>query len=109
MPARLTLYLPNRPARVHTLREESDYVVGRDADCNLQIDDERVSRRHALLRATEGAWSVADLRSKNGTQVDGATARTDGQGLQSVSWISFGGILARFEQLSNEAAARQQE
>ncbi len=53
MPARLTFYLPQRPARVHDLRDGEDYVVGRDADCPLQVDDDRVSRRHALLRSRE--------------------------------------------------------
>ncbi|HEV8629925.1 MAG TPA: FHA domain-containing protein [Thermoanaerobaculia bacterium] len=109
MPARLTLYLPNRPARVHTLREGGDYVVGRDADCAVRVDDDRVSRRHAQLKVTAGSWRLADLRSKNGTQVDGAVARADGHPLQEVSWISFGGVLGRFEQLSEEAASRQQE
>ena len=108
MPARLTLYLPQRPARVHDLRDGEDYVVGRDADCPLQVDDDRVSRRHALLRSREGSWTVVDLRSKNGTQVDGVDARA-ATPLLGTSWVSFGGLLARFETLSAEAAARTTE
>jgi len=109
MPARLTFYLPDRPARVHTLREGAECVIGRDPDCDVQLDDDRVSRRHAQLRSQDGGWQLADLRSKNGTQVDGSTVRAPGAPLQEVSWISFGGLLARFERLSEEAAARQQE
>jgi putative methionine-R-sulfoxide reductase with GAF domain len=109
MPARLTLFLPNRPARVYTLREGSEHAVGRDPDCLVLVDDDRVSRRHALLRAEGAGWRLADLRSKNGTQVDGTTVRAAGQPLHETSWISFGGVLARFEQLSEEAAARQQD
>ena len=109
MPARLTLFLADRPARVYTLREGADHVVGRDPDCAVRIDDDRASRRHAILRADEGRWRLADLRSKNGTQLDGTTVRAPAQPLQETSWISFGGVLARFEQLSEEAAARQQD
>jgi putative methionine-R-sulfoxide reductase with GAF domain len=105
MPARLTLYLPQRPARVHDLRDGDDYVVGRDADCPLQVDDDRVSRRHALLRRREDGWSVVDLRSKNGTQVDGVDCRA-ATALRGTSWVSFGGLLARFEVVSEEALAR---
>jgi pSer/pThr/pTyr-binding forkhead associated (FHA) protein len=109
VPARLTLFLADRPARVYTLREGADHVIGRDADCAVRIDDDRASRRHSLLRAEDGKWRLADLRSKNGTQLDGSTVRGTGQPLQETSWISFGGVLARFEQLSEEAAARQQD
>ena len=108
MPARLTLYLPQRPARVYDLRDGEDYVVGRDADTPLQADDDRVSRRHALIRSRAGSWSVVDLRSKNGTQVDGADASSP-RPLTGTSWVSFGGLLARFEILSPEAAAHTTE
>ncbi|HXT19660.1 MAG TPA: GAF domain-containing protein [Thermoanaerobaculia bacterium] len=109
MPARLTLFLADRPARVYTLREGADHLVGRDAECAVRIDDERASRRHALLHATEGEWKLADLRSKNGTQLDGSAVRGAPRPLLETSWISFGGVLARFEQLTEEAAARQQD
>lgn len=108
MPARLTFYLPQRPARVHDLRDGEDYVVGRDPDCPLQVDDDRVSRRHALLRGRGGSWTVVDLRSKNGTQVDGVEAPAP-RAVEGTSWVSFGGLLARLEVLSPEAAARGAE
>ncbi|HXT20921.1 MAG TPA: FHA domain-containing protein [Thermoanaerobaculia bacterium] len=109
MPARLTLFLADRPARVYTLREGGEHVVGRDPDCAVRIDDDRASRRHAMLRAGRGGWRLADLQSKNGTQVDGTAVRATGAPLLETSWISFGGVLARFEQLSEEEASRQQE
>ena len=108
MPARVTLFLPQRPARVYDLRDGEDYVVGREGDAPLQADDDCVSRRHALLRGRGGGWSVVDLRSKNGTQVDGVAVRAE-TALAPTSWISFGGVLARFEVLSDEAAARASE
>ena len=108
MPARLTLYLPDRPARVHALREAGQLVVGRDGDCAIQVDDDRVSRRHALLQLGDDGWSLRDLGSKNGTQVDGVAAHR-AVPLATTSWISFGGLLARFETLTEEESARGAE
>jgi len=109
LPARLTLFLADRPARVYTLREGAEHAVGRDADCAVRIDDDRASRQHAVLRAGRTGWRLVDLRSKNGTQLDGSPVRSVGAPLQDTSWISFGGVLARFERLSEEDAAKQQE
>lgn len=109
MPARLTLFLADRPARVYTLREGAEHTVGRDAECAVRIDDDRASRQHAVLRAGGTGWRLTDLQSKNGTQLDGAAVRSVGAPLLDTSWISFGGVLARFERLSEEDAAKQQE
>src|SRR4029453_2776525 len=105
MPAPLPLFFPDRPARVHTLREEGEHLVGRDADCAIRVDDERASRHHASLKWQDDGWRLYDLQSKNGTQLDGSRVKAAGHALQETSWISFGGVLARFERLSEEVAA----
>lgn len=52
---------------------ERHLVVGREADCDLTLDDERVSRRHAAFaRSADGDLSVEDLGSTNGTSVNGS-------------------------------------
>jgi diguanylate cyclase (GGDEF)-like protein len=45
-------------------------VYGRDADCDVVLDDERVSRRHAQLLWTGLGFVVKDLGSTNGTFVN---------------------------------------
>jgi len=65
MPARLTVHFPSRPARVLLLSEDRETVVGREPDCDVVLDDDRVSRRHARLAFDGSGWSVADLASKN--------------------------------------------
>ncbi len=45
-------------------------LVGR-VDADLTIDDELVSRRHAEIRAVEGALEIEDRGSLNGTWVNG--------------------------------------
>jgi hypothetical protein len=44
--------------------------IGRAADNDLAIDNQRVSRYHAHLRRVEATWLVYDLDSTNGTYVD---------------------------------------
>ncbi len=95
MPARLTVHFPSRPARVVPLPDGREMVVGRDPDCDLVIEDDRVSRRHAILVADGSAWSITDLASKNGTLVDGVPVTS--VILKERSWLSFGGVVARFE------------
>jgi hypothetical protein len=101
MPARLTVYLADRPARVLLLREEEEYVLGRDAASALVVDDDRVSRRHARLRRGGEGWELSDLASKNGTLVNGQPVA--GRALLAQRcWLSLGGVLASFEPLTEE-------
>jgi pSer/pThr/pTyr-binding forkhead associated (FHA) protein len=101
MPARLTVYLADRPARVVVLREEEEVVLGRDATSTLVVDDERVSRRHARLRRGREGWELSDLASKNGTLVNGQPVA--GRALLArSSRLSLGGVPASFEPLTDE-------
>ena len=101
MPARLTVYLADRPARVLVLHEEQEYVLGRDATSTLVVDDDRVSRRHARLRRGGEGWELSDLASKNGTLVNGQPVAGRALLAQRV-WLSLGGVLASFEPLTEE-------
>lgn len=98
MPARLTVHFPSRPARVYLLPDGRETVVGRDPDCDVALDDDRVSRRHAVLASNGEGWSITDGGSKNGTYVGGLVVAS--RPLQERSWISFGGLIARFEQVA---------
>ncbi len=47
-------------------------LVGRSSACTIRLDTAHASGEHATVSWTEdGAWSVRDLGSKNGTFVDG--------------------------------------
>jgi hypothetical protein len=50
--------------------------LGRAADNDVAINNQRVSRYHAHVRRVESSWLVYDLDSTNGTYVDGE--RVDG-------------------------------
>ena len=47
-------------------------TIGRK-DCDLILDDRRISRRHAELKIVENKLVIEDLASKNGTKVNGET------------------------------------
>ena len=55
---------------VHALRE-AELVVGREG-ADVELADDRLSRRHASVSLVNGAVQVVDLDSRNGTYVDGA-------------------------------------
>ena len=46
-------------------------TVGRQAGNDLQLDDQKISRQHALIRCTVNGCQITDLDSSNGTYVDG--------------------------------------
>jgi pSer/pThr/pTyr-binding forkhead associated (FHA) protein len=46
-------------------------VVGRGVGVDIQLEDDSVSRRHAVFRLTENGPVVEDLDSRNGTRVNG--------------------------------------
>lgn len=52
-------------------REDRAYLIGRDPSCDLAIRNSTVSWHHAELRRTAAGWVLADLRSTNGTRVNG--------------------------------------
>jgi len=96
VPAKLTLYPSEGVSRHFLLREARS--IGRDPECDILLEDPRVSTRHALLRPTGPTWVLQDLQSKNGTFVN-AIRITEGL-LADEDWVSFGGMLARFEVIS---------
>ena len=60
------------------------FHVGRGDDCEVQIDDAHVSRKHVLVSFQEGRWSFRDLQSANGVFVNDArvSAATIDQSVQ---------------------------
>ena len=50
---------------------EGKVVLGRSKDCDVQVEDANVSRRHAELRREGSSWWLVDLDSTNGTELNG--------------------------------------
>jgi len=70
------------------------FVLGRDKDCDIVIDDGHVSSRHASLRFREGKMVLTDLDSSNGTFVNGdQISRVD---LEDNAEIKIGDTVLKF-------------
>lgn len=65
----------------------TEVVLGRDTNCEFQLEDDTVSGRHARLSHHHNQWWVEDLHSTNGTfindeRVETATVVTSGDELR---------------------------
>jgi len=72
--------------RMHKL-DKSEVVLGRSPECQFQVDDDGISRRHAkVCPGPDGGFQVVDLGSTNGTYVNGTrvdvVALKDGDKIQ---------------------------
>ena len=65
---RVTLTIAGRAIPITSRR----VVVGRSRECEVRVEDGTVSRRHfELVQDDSSAWTVVDLGSTNGTEVNG--------------------------------------
>jgi hypothetical protein len=58
----------------HAIRKRRT-VIGRSKDCDLQLNDPNVSRRHAELRQEGTSYWILDLDSTNGLEINGRRAK----------------------------------
>ena len=70
--------------------------IGRRLENDLVIDDPRVSRNHAQLRAVEGNYVLFDLNSTGGTFVNGS--RISETIIYPNDSISLGGVILTYYQ-----------
>ncbi|MEA2627485.1 MAG: pilus assembly protein CpaF [Candidatus Binatota bacterium] len=61
---------PSAAARTLSL-DESEVVIGKHEACGVVLASPKVSRRHARIFVRDGTLIVEDLKSTNGTQVNG--------------------------------------
>ncbi len=82
-------------AKTYELKH-GDNFLGRLPDCDIQIDSNMVSRKHARVYPKDGRYYIEDLGSGNGSYVNGQ--RIAGPTLLKTNdRIKFGPILFRYE------------
>jgi pSer/pThr/pTyr-binding forkhead associated (FHA) protein len=59
------------PHRGRERRLDGGAVIGREAGCDIRLDDPLVSRRHARVLTSEIGMGIEDLGSANGVYVNG--------------------------------------
>lgn len=70
--------------------------VGREMDNGIVLPDASVSSRHAQVEWTGRGWFLTDLRSTNGTLLNGRPVGTRRVRLRENEQITFGAVVVRF-------------
>ena len=75
---------------------QTEAVIGRHPDCDIHLESNMISRRHAAVRTESGHYFIKDVGSGNGTFVNGKKIEQEIE-LQHEDRIKLGPILLRFE------------
>lgn len=67
---RVTMTFGGKPVRKFTFDKDL-IAIGRDASCEIVVENIGASRRHATIEKTPEGYILADLKSHNGTFVGG--------------------------------------
>jgi transcriptional regulator with AAA-type ATPase domain len=93
MPFLVFLSGPSAGTRCEVLKAAT---LGRSRACDVPIEDERVSRRHARIWVDEGRARLRDLESRNGTTVNGHRVVGEVE-LLSGDLLQLGDTVLRYE------------
>lgn len=71
-----------------------EIVVGRGSDCDIQIDRDSVSRRHARVFRVGPQWHVEDLGSTNGSYINDIPIQKSP--LRDLDYVKIGSAIFKF-------------
>src|SRR5437660_1333253 len=86
---------------------ESPTVLGRGDNCQINIADESVSRRHASIQGDQDGFTVIDLQSTNGTFVN--EEHVSSHRLEDGDYLHIGNCIYRFLASGNLEAEYHEE
>lgn len=75
---------------------EGRNIIGRDMDCNITVNDNRVSSRHAVLLFRAGKYSITDSQSSHGTFVNNQDIELEPYYLSDGDVIQMGETIFKF-------------
>jgi two-component system, cell cycle response regulator len=82
-------------------------IIGRGENCEIRINDNSVSRRHAMVLSRDGGWAIADLDSTNGIFLNNVAV--DSAPLEDGDYVRIGNCLFRFLTGGNAEAEYHEE
>jgi two-component system, cell cycle response regulator len=88
------IYPPGPDMGKRFLLEKGEMVLGRGTDCDIQVDRDSVSRRHARVFREGDNWLVEDLGSTNGSYVNDSPV-TRGP-LRDSDFLKIGAAIFKF-------------
>lgn len=77
---------------------QNRWLIGRQRDCDITIEDNAVSRQHCLIQKRGDRWQIDDQQSRNGTYVNDLAVNMTY--LSSGDRVTFGNIDVIFLPLS---------
>jgi predicted component of type VI protein secretion system len=87
---------PGQPGRV-LIWDTRTLSIGRSSENDLTLEDDEVSRKHAMLINEKGVFEIGDCRTGNGTFVNGQRVR-EKQKIRPGDVISIGKLQLEFRQ-----------
>ncbi len=81
-------------------------IIGRDETCGVCLDDDQVSRRHAVITVHNDNAVLMDLDSRNGTMLNGVRI-TEPKALKDGDKIKVGGQTLLLKEIEMEKPSRQ--
>jgi len=107
----LVVIYPTGPMlRGQYLLSRSEYLIGRSPECDIIVDRQPVSRRHARLKRNKHHWTVQDLGSTNGLFIDGSRLEPSGpHRLNDGDQLRVGDTIFKFLSSDNIEAAYHEE
>lgn len=91
-----TLILLSGPSAGLRYELAGETILGRSPKCEIALDDDKVSRRHARIRVVDGQSRIADLGSRNGTRVNGQRISSE-VALSAGDRLELGDTTAQFD------------
>ena len=75
---------------------EGRNTIGRDLDCQISVNDNTVSGKHAVLLYREGSYFIQDSLSTSGTRVNGSDTGVNAVALNDGDVIQVGKTVFKF-------------
>ncbi|MBR5532875.1 MAG: FHA domain-containing protein [Bacteroidales bacterium] len=75
---------------------EGRNIIGRDEDCNIVVNDGRVSGKHAVLLFKANKYSITDTQSSHGTFVNDEDIEFESRYLKDGDVIRMGNTIFKF-------------
>jgi DNA-binding response OmpR family regulator len=69
-PGLILIYQPDGSITYKSI-DENELIIGRSSDCDIVIEGKLISRRNTAIRKENGGFVIEDLKSKNGTTING--------------------------------------
>ena len=75
---------------------EGRNIIGRDQECNITINDGKVSSKHAVILFRAGKYSISDMQSSHGTFVNSDDIELEPRYLNDGDLIRMGNTILKF-------------